>query len=370
MPDRFPSDFATLSKILNRVASEFGLDATLLDLPGGGFSDAAVFRIADCCGNVYASKCLPPSDTKLTLSTALKHRFISEVAPAAGVPIPVPRIRSSLLFADQNQSVPTLFQNSFGLWQIENWLPGISLTGDRLSDSQLSSAMVALAGFHRCAAAIASSYTWCGTDLGIRKCVPQSIRRRTEIVVELRAGLLDQLRSGFRQESDAEFREISEELWWWIRNWLPFVEKMLDEVGQISITCQPVIRDLWSAHVLFDKDTVSGMIDLGALATDHVTLDLARILRSWFPNAPDRIFRGLEIYSAHRPLTAPELKLVGVFDVCNVVLSPVTWLKRRYQENETARTNHPEVRNRLKEQAKLLKNLTPLTQLFPNRENI
>ncbi|HYH65864.1 MAG TPA: phosphotransferase, partial [Urbifossiella sp.] len=43
------------------------------------------------------------------------------------------------------------------------------------------------------------------------------------------------------------------------------------------VPLQPCLVDVWPEHVRFDGDRVVGLIDFGAVQTDHVAADLARL---------------------------------------------------------------------------------------------
>lgn len=100
---------------------------------------------------------------------------------------------------------------------------------------------------------------------------------------------------------------------------------------------QPVIRDIWRAHVLFTGSTVTGMIDLTSAASDHVALDVTRLLRSWYGAGNTKIEMAVNEFQTMRPFNANERRLLQTFDASTVLLSPVTWLRRRVNSGDDAR---------------------------------
>src|SRR5690606_3973788 len=60
----------------------------------------------------------------------------------------------------------------------------------------------------------------------------------------------------------------------------PLVAARLNQAVQILGHLQPSLRDIWRAHVLFEGNQVSGMVDLAALRLDHPATDIARLLAS------------------------------------------------------------------------------------------
>ena len=69
---------------------------------------------------------------------------------------------------------------------------------------------------------------------------------------------------------------------------------------------QWVIADIWHDHVLFQDDEVSGLVDFGAVRTDAVSLDLARLLGSLIEDEPRRWSEALDAYQQDRPLSPGE----------------------------------------------------------------
>lgn len=89
----------------------------------------------------------------------------------------------------------------------------------------------------------------------------------------------------------------------------------------------PVFRDLWHAHVLFEGERVSGIIDPHAAGFDSPAADLARLLGSWRAPAAVAGAAGLATawagplaaYEAVRVIPPPERTLVELLDVGGVI---------------------------------------------------
>ena len=106
---------------------------------------------------------------------------------------------------------------------------------------------------------------------------------------------------------------------------------------------QPVLRDVWSDHVLFTVDEhgasatgnrVSAIIDYHAAGVDTPATDLARLLGSWLPPvagqaAPllDAWREPLAAYERLRPLAAVERRLVPWLDATAVILGLDNWFR-------------------------------------------
>jgi homoserine kinase type II len=98
------------------------------------------------------------------------------------------------------------------------------------------------------------------------------------------------------------------------------------------VPLQPVIRDIWYEHVLYEGDAVSGIIDFGAMRIDSVATDIARLLGSMVEDDQDGWQAGLNAYQSVRRLSADELELVRVFDSSTVLLSGLNWLQWVFAE--------------------------------------
>jgi Ser/Thr protein kinase RdoA (MazF antagonist) len=111
---------------------------------------------------------------------------------------------------------------------------------------------------------------------------------------------------------------------------------------------QPVLRDIWSSHVLFATDEparVAGVIDFHAAAIDTPATDVARLLGSW-PRGPltslETAWRdALAAYEAVRPLNAEERRLVPWLDATATIFGLDNWFRwilvegRRFERSES-----------------------------------
>jgi len=112
-----------------------------------------------------------------------------------------------------------------------------------------------------------------------------------------------------------------------------WISQRLRNARRLSVRLQPVIRDIWHDHVLFTGDEVTGLVDFGAMSTDCVMSDIARLLGSFAGDDRDGWNRGLDAYQEITPLSPDELSLVHAFDASTVALSGMNWLEWIYLEN-------------------------------------
>jgi Ser/Thr protein kinase RdoA (MazF antagonist) len=134
-----------------------------------------------------------------------------------------------------------------------------------------------------------------------------------------------------------------------------------------AVPLQPVLRDVWQAHVLFVGDEVSAVIDWHAAGIDTPATDLARLLGSW--EVPRSATVGadslsadslsvawgeaLEAYRAIRPLSREELALIDLLHLAGVVGGLHHWFRWVLDENR----HFPDPSSVLERVDALLKNL-------------
>lgn len=114
-----------------------------------------------------------------------------------------------------------------------------------------------------------------------------------------------------------------------------------------AVPLQPVLRDVWQAHVLFDGSDVSAVIDWHAAGIDTPATDLARLLGSW--ERPRSATVGaaslsadslsvvwgeaINAYRAIRPLSREELALIDLLHLAGVVGGLHHWFTWVLDEN-------------------------------------
>lgn len=293
-------------------------DAVKIKAVSGGFSGAAVFRVESSDGT-HCLRRWPVS--RMSSARVLAIHQVLELANRQGITaVPVP-VRSN--------SGTTLPEVAGEFWQLEPWMPGVADFSTRPSDERLQSAMTQLARFHN----------------AIRDWEPtaqvgqwfQSATMRASPTVRQRIRMIDgyaanvsEFDAALAKESDGRFRDVGSQIVILFRTAHPKVKQELAAVAELSVPLQPCIRDVWHDHLLFDGDKLSGIVDFGAMATDSVACDLSRLLGSLFGDDFAAWQRGLSHYETVRPLTEAAHRLLRPLDRSSVLLSGMTWLKRRY----------------------------------------
>lgn len=110
-----------------------------------------------------------------------------------------------------------------------------------------------------------------------------------------------------------------------------------------DVPLQAVLRDVWSAHVLFAADGISrvaGIVDAHAAGIDTPATDVARLLGSWGDAraTPDLVSvwpDALAAYTAVRTATAAELRLVPFLHAAGVVCGLDNWFRWACEERRS-----------------------------------
>lgn len=210
-------------------------------------------------------------------------------------------------------------------WELAPWLPGRADFCNSPSPARLQAALRALAQFHGAAASFPLAEPPSMPSPGI-------VERAQRLDWLLAGGGLETIAAAVRPGEWPELAERAQALLPLFRRAAPRIALLLAEEKQLPVPIQPVIRDIWHEHVLFDHDDVTGLIDFGAMRPDNVATDLARLLGSLVGDDPSRWQSGLTAYETVRLLNVSERRLVTVFDQSSVLLGGLQWLEWIYVE--------------------------------------
>lgn len=333
------SDGPGESAIPYAVERAWGLTIVSADTVSGGFSGASVFRASTSDGRELAIRRIPKSIVLPSARILSLHRLLTEISRTGCLLVPVPLPPKWEDSADDHgidcESLPWITFD-YSLWQVEPWMPGSSLTGDALATEHLKAALTSLDQFHQLAAGAVNEV---GHDEWFHKAIKPSpaVVRRLQIVTELIQGELDTLGRRLSNDPDVRFRSLAVRICKLLKSSLPWLHRELSAMASIAVSVQPVLRDVWQAHVLFTGHQVTGLIDLSAAASDHVTLDVVRLTRSYFGADISKIRNAVNDFQELRELNDKELRLMSLLDASAVLLSPVTWLRRRINSSSTER---------------------------------
>lgn len=109
-------------------------------------------------------------------------------------------------------------------------------------------------------------------------------------------------------------------------------------VEACTVPLEPVVRDVWYDHVLFEARVpaagprVAALIDLHGAAIDTPATDVARLTGSWWsttlgPRCETWLAEAVEAYAATRPLSAAERALVPWLHAAGVVCALDNWFR-------------------------------------------
>ncbi len=359
----------SLDCILTAVAGQFDLQVEQSNLAGGGFSRAEVYRVLAAGGREFAFRKTPQHVALPEERLRALHSLLAAVHRSGMVEIPVPYRPGAGPNGDSTQNRPLRTGNAaavhdpwirFGtdIWQVEPWMPGSSIRGGEVRQKHQQSALHQLHAFH---AAAADHVSRGHHSVWFRKAVEPSpaVVRRLEITDELWNGQLQILRRKAAGDPDVGFRKAASAVFRVLDDRLPWLHRELTHLAACSFPIQPVLRDVWRAHVLFTDARVTGLIDLSAAATDHVAVDAARLLRSWFGTDSGQLLPAVSEFESRQSFSRTERQLLRVLDASSVLLSPVTWIRRRSDTVEQG-SCPPEMLLRIEEVAAVAEAFQPL----------
>ena len=121
----------------------------------------------------------------------------------------------------------------------------------------------------------------------------------------------------------------------------PARSSMMPWVGRI-FRVQPILGDVWHAHVLFVGDDVTGLIDHASVRLDHPVVDLARLLGSLELSVAERAML-LESYQRVRQLSLEDLEMLQVFEATGIIGALIHW----FGQLASGMTETPAIRDRI-----------------------
>ena len=313
------SDFDQANSVLRphfpHVAQWFGCR---IESVSGGFSGAGVFKVETAKAR-YCLRRWPVGHTSAIRVLAI-HELLALAKDHGVATVSVPL---------KSGSGTTLPEVNAAFWQLEPWMSGVADFLAAPNEERLKSAMTQLARFHNAVGDWVPSVgagQW--FQPGNIKACP-TITNRIRMIDSYASSIAD-LEAALARESDARFRDAGVRVALLFRSAHLDVQRELAVVEGLPVPLQPCIRDLWHDHLLFQGDELSGIVDFGAMATDSVCCDLSRLLGSLFGDDSASWQRGIGYYEVVRTLTESEHRLLRPLDRSSVLLSGMTWLKRRY----------------------------------------
>lgn len=222
-------------------------------------------------------------------------------------------------------------------WEVARFVPGLAT--DAPAPAQAVAAVEVLARFHRAAVTLPGGGPARGPAPAVERRIDQARRLRD------RPWLLR--RRSLPGEWPAERRHpgrMAAVLARWDRAIATFAftdgPAAVETVAGMSPAAtrlQPVMRDIWSDHVLFDeaaRPRVAGIVDFHAAAIDAPATDLARLLGSWRTPAgwteralPDRWPGAIDAYDRLCPLEDRDRQRIGFLHAAGVLCGLDNWFR-------------------------------------------
>lgn len=310
----FPSLFRSLAtnlrvkrlSIAKTILSHYAIpEVKSVDYLGGagGFSGAQIWKVSTS-GRMFCLRRWPlssPDQGRLDWINLVLAHVSSQGCPFIAAPI-------------ESNSGRAHVQIGGFFWELSPWMPGAATFEQDSNDERLENVMTCLAKFHLASAQV---------NLGFQPSKNAAERFRS---LENAGSLLEKVRAvDSRQQPECveRLRRI-------------VIDKGVGHASQLARTLepltrevlpvQPVIRDVWHDHLLFTGNTVTGIVDFGAMQIDNVALDLSRVLGSLVGHQPDRWAAAIEGYSKTRQLSSPEMELVYTLDRSAPFLGSLNWL--------------------------------------------
>lgn len=289
-------------KFAEQTLSQFEIQSTRPI--AGGLSGARVWK---CQSGLFGALCL--RQWSPTHPTQARLQFIHDALGRASERLAfIPKV-----FRDRSGNSSWLVGDC--LWEVTQWMPGQANYIRQPSPIKLRSAVEALVELHD---------VW--FDFCNERNVSPTTTQRTKMLTEwLEIGdLVERVGASVRGPVEAAACMST------IRMLHSRGPRLLDELRRANaapVLLHPVLRDIWSDHLLFDGDRVSGIIDFGTVRMDEPAADLARMLGSLHPFEIDVRMRALEAYNQGRGEHSVEPERVELLDRSGTLLTALQWMQ-------------------------------------------
>jgi len=216
-------------------------------------------------------------------------------------------------------------------WELSHWMPGKPIAETEINDMQLRAAAKALAELHNTT-----------SSLSEHQHASPAVDLRCNMIDRLWATQFEQLQStqdisgvvdsGVKQILLDQFRYQAHAL-----------RQQLELLRNVPVSQIPILGDIWSDHVLFKNDKVSGIVDFGAMKIESPCLDIARLFGSYADYSSEALRRGVSYYGQFRKLNDLDLSLIELYDRGYVLLAGIQWLiwieleQRKFCDNGAVR---------------------------------
>ncbi|MEM8734350.1 MAG: phosphotransferase, partial [Planctomycetota bacterium] len=298
VPDR------VVSRLLMPYAAE------VVELAQGGLSSSSVFR----CQGRAEQFCLRKWSGGVARFGHIQW-IQSQIARAIAVGV------EALPAHFRTVDGESLIADGDDVWELTEWKPGVADYLDFPSQSRLLAATRLLARFHSV------------FEPESRVQVSPAMEQRLQVLgdairwaaqVNWRStSFADSLTTGLSEDQSKLIEMNVQRTHVFLRENGERLHQRLQILAKEPIHCHFVLRDVWSDHLLYSQDEVTGMIDFGAARIDEPATDVARLLGSLEPVDVDRWMFGFEGYRSMCP--AIQRERVVMLDQVSTLLSANQW---------------------------------------------
>ncbi len=297
-----PLDFNIPVKFAEQTLSQFAIKST--KPIAGGLSGARVWK---CESSLHGPLCL--RQWSATHPTETRLQFIHDAVDMAGVRLSfVPKIL-------RDHSGKSFWMVGDCLWEVTQWMPGQANYMRQPSSAKLESAIGALADLHG---------VW--FDFLHEQNFSPSTKQRIEMLTDWLGtlDLVEQVGASVRGPVEAAACMSTVRM---LHSRGPQMLEELRRANGVSVSLQPVLRDIWSDHLLFEGERVSGIIDFGTVRMDEPAADLARMLGSLHPFESEVRLAAVEAYNRKRLQHAVDPERVELLDRSGTLLTALQWMR-------------------------------------------
>jgi homoserine kinase type II len=272
----------------------------------GGLSGSRLWRYQAGAGELLARAWPIDGPPQATLQRI--HGWLRDAGDLGFLPVP---------FCGRDGR--TLYERAGRLWEVAPWMRGAAETRRPASPEHVPAAFSALAAFHQ----RLSRYQTAAPSPGIRA-------RLDELRAWLSGGieLVETKFSGCDDPTSA----LAGEWLAFARERAPGLVDSLRRVADLAVPLQPCLRDVRPEHFLFTGESVTGLIDFGAMAVETVAGDLARLSCEWSLDEPASRAAALRAYAAVRPIAMEETVLIDAFTTSSPLLAGGHWVRWHFLE--------------------------------------
>ncbi|MFM1801285.1 MAG: hypothetical protein RJA81_637 [Planctomycetota bacterium] len=109
----------------------------------------------------------------------------------------------------------------------------------------------------------------------------------------------------------------------------------LEPFENCGFRSQAILRDARPDQFFFDKGNPSGVIDFGAVGTDAISVDLARLTGDWFPDSSHYVSYFLSSYEKKYRLEAVEQDSIKPLALSGAILGGLAWIDLHFVKKRT-----------------------------------